>query len=274
MNLRLSRQQLNQYDRDGVFFPLKVLSAEEVSFFRNELESIANNCEENSLKRFDSLHLFFDWAHRLVTQEALLDAIEDVLGDDILVYGTLVFNKPPQDSSYASWHQDSVYSGLHLTPSTSAWIALTPSHQANGCMRVIPGSHKLGLLNHVNVRDPNMLNRRGERIDIPMDESQVVDVVLRPGEMSLHHSTLVHGSSPNRSDEPRIGFIVRFVTSRFTNRDWPLLRVRGEADCSHLKLVEQPGEKDRQSAFAAWQAFSDAKNRSLTGSGNANRAGN
>ena len=253
-----SEQQLAQYDRDGFLFPIKVLSDDEVSFFRNALDSLVNSCDDGPVKRLDRLHLFFDWARRLVTHEALLDSVQDILGDNILVYGTLVFYKRPHDPGYAAWHQDSVYSGLHLTPSTSAWIALTPSHQANGCMRVIAGSHRLGSLNHVNLSDPNLLNRRGERIDVAVDESQAVDVVLRPGEISLHHSNIVHGSNPNASDEPRIGFIVRFVTNRFTNKDWPLLRVRGEADCSHLRLVEISRAQDPQKELAAWNAFSTA----------------
>ena len=86
----------------------------------------------------DRLHLFFEWAYRLVTHDALLDVIQDVIGRDILVYNTVIFYKPPRDSGYIAWHQDGVYSGLHPIPSVSAWIALTPSNSANGCMRVIP----------------------------------------------------------------------------------------------------------------------------------------
>jgi non-haem Fe2+, alpha-ketoglutarate-dependent halogenase len=250
----LSKQQLDQYDRDGILFPIKIFSEHEASIFRGALESIADNCGEGSLKRFDSLHLFFDWAYRLVTQDALLNAVEDVLGGDILIDGTLVFYKPPQDSSYVSWHQDSVYSGWHLTPSISAWIALSASNRANGCMRVIPGSHKQGLLNHANVRDDSNLLRRGEQVEMAVDESRAVDVVLQPGEMSLHHSTIVHGSNPNTSAEARIGFIVRFVTDRVAHRDRPVLRVRGQADCSHLILAEPPAETDQQAAFSAWHA--------------------
>jgi non-heme Fe2+,alpha-ketoglutarate-dependent halogenase len=251
----LSRQQLDQYDRDGILFPVRVFSPNEVSVYRGELESIARNREQGSLRRLDRLHLYFDWAHRLVSHSALLDAVEDVLGGDILVDGTLVFYKPARDGGYVSWHQDSVYSGWHLTPSTSAWIAITPSERDNGCMRVITGSHKQGLLEHVNMHDdPNLLNKRGERVNTDVDESQAVDVVLRPGEMSLHQSTVIHGSNANVSDEPRIGFVVRFVTSRTTNRDRPMLRVRGEADCSHLRLVEPPIGMDPQSAVAAWMA--------------------
>ena len=254
MTALLTGQLLDQYERDGIVFPIKVFTGEEAGRFRNEIESVINDCGKGPLRRLDSLHLFFDWAYHLVTHEALLDAIEDLLGSDLLIDGTLVFYKPPHDSSYVSWHQDSVYSGWHLTPSTSAWIALTPSHRGNGCMRVIPGSHKQGLLNHVNVRDDSNLVRRGERVEM-VDESQAVDVVLQPGDISMHHSTIVHGSNPNTSDEPRIGFIVRFVTNKIANRERPLLRVRGEADCSHLSLAEPPITADRQKAFSAWRTF-------------------
>ncbi|MGH9802967.1 MAG: phytanoyl-CoA dioxygenase family protein [Blastocatellia bacterium] len=257
MTNKLSRQELSQYDRHGIVFPIKVFSSEEVAYFRGEFESIINNC--GLRRRIDNLHLFFDWAHRLVTHEALLNTIQSLLGGDILVFGTLVFYKPPQDPGYASWHQDSVYSSLHLTPSISAWIALTPSNAANGCMRVIPGSHKQGLLNHTTAGDETNLLKRGEQITT-VDEAEAVDVVLQPGELSLHHSTIVHGSNPNTSGEPRIGFIVRFVTNQITDRERPMMRVRGEADCSHLMLAPPPPEMNQQTAFEAWREFSDVRN--------------
>jgi len=252
----LSHQQLRDYERNGIAFPIRVFSTAEASTFRRALASIADNCGEGSLKRLDGLHLFFDWAYRLATHETLLNAVEDVLGNDILIDGTLVFWKPPRDSGFVSWHQDALYSGWHLTPTTSAWIALTASHQSNGCMRAISGSHQDGLLKHGNVSDESNLLFRGERVIVDIDESRAVDVILQPGEMSLHQSTIIHGSNPNTSDEPRIGFIVRFVTSRVTRRDRPMLRVRGETDCSHLRLAEPPGERDQQSALSAWRAFS------------------
>lgn len=255
MTNSLSTELQDRYDRDGIVFPIEVLSREEVTGFRSSLESIVDHCREGYMKRFDNLHLSFPWAYQLVTHTALLNAVEVILGPDLLVDGSLVFYKPPQDASYVSWHQDSVYSGWHLTPSVSAWIALTASERANGCMRVVPGSHKQGLLDHDNVRDdPNLLNRRGERVKIEVDESDAIDVVLRPGEMSLHHSTIIHGSNPNTSDVPRIGFIVRFVTSQTTNRDRQVVRARGNGDCSHLKVASPPDAMDLQTAVSAWRA--------------------
>ena len=246
-----------RYEQDGIVFPIPVLSADEVFQNRNALDSIAAQCGPGSLKRFDNLHLFFPWAYRLATHDALLNAVESFLGPELVIDGTLVFYKPPHDGSYASWHQDSVYSGWHLTPSISAWIALTTSNRNNGCMRVVPGSHKLGLLEHDNVQnDPNLLNRRGEQVRMEVKEWDAIDVVLRPGEMSLHHTNIVHGSNPNTSDGPRIGFIVRFVTNRTTSRDRLVVHARGDADCSHLKLAQPPVNEDLTAAIAAWSSVS------------------
>jgi ectoine hydroxylase-related dioxygenase (phytanoyl-CoA dioxygenase family) len=230
---------IDVFEQQGIVFPIRVLSEAEVSHFRDELEAVAGD----SPKRMDQLHMRYEWAHRLASHAAVLDAVESLIGPEILIDGNLVFYKPPHDPGYASWHQDSVYSGWHLTPSVSAWIALTVSEPANGCMRVIPGSHKQGLLEHENIHDPNLLNRRGERLRMDVDESKAVDIVLKPGEMSLHHTNIVHGSNPNTSDGPRIGFIVRFVTNLSTNRDRQVMRVRGDADCSHLRLVEPPNRR-------------------------------
>jgi ectoine hydroxylase-related dioxygenase (phytanoyl-CoA dioxygenase family) len=259
MTNKLSRQQLTQYERQGIIFPINVLSSEEIAYFSSEFEALIKNC--GLRKRLGDLHLFFEWAYRLATHNAVLDAIQDVLGGNILVYSTLVFYKPPRDSGYVSWHQDSVYSGLHLTPSISAWIALTQSDSANGCMRVIPKSHKQGLLNHINVGDEDNLLLRGEQLDTVVNEAEALDVVLQPGEMSLHHNTIVHGSKPNTSGEPRAGFTVRFVTNQITNRARPMLRARGKADCSHLILAEPPLGTDQDMAFEAWREYSAAQIR-------------
>ena len=252
--MTLSRQQIDRYQSDGFVFPVSVFSGDEILYFRTALQELLAGFEEGTLKRLDGLHLFFPWAYELVTHAALLNTIEQVLGDEILVDGTLVFYKPAHDSSYVSWHQDSVYSTWHLTPSTSAWIALTPSNQENGCMRAIPGSHKQGALSHTNRQDKLNLLVRGEQVTT-VNEADAVDIVLKPGELSLHQSTLVHGSSSNPSDQPRIGFIVRFVTNRIAKQERAVLRVRGNGDCSHLTVADAPRERDQQGRVLAWREF-------------------
>lgn len=251
----MSPDSAERYARDGILFPIPVLSLAEVTGYRNALESVAEICGEGYRRRFDNLHLFFPWAYRLATQDAVLDAVEGLLGPDIVVDATLVFYKPPNDSGYAAWHQDSVYSNWHLTPAVSAWIALTPSEPANGCMRVVPGSHREGVREHDTIADdPDLMNRRGERVRVDIEDSQAVDVVLRPGEMSLHHANIVHGSNANHSAGPRIGFIVRFVTSQTDNLERQLMQVRGNADCSHLWLAAPPVEEELAIATTAWKA--------------------
>ena len=255
MSVSLSPALVERYEHDGILFPIPVLSSTEVTEYRNALESVASMCGEGYRRRFDNLHLFFPWAYRLATNEAVLNAVEGVLGPDIVIDATLVFYKPPYDSGYAAWHQDSVYSNWHLTPAVSAWIALTPSEPANGCMRVVPGTHQEGVREHDTVvDDPDLMNRRGERVRVDVSEAQAVDVILQPGEMSLHHANIVHGSNANGSDGPRIGFIVRFVTSQTMNRERLQMQVRGNADCSHLRLATPPLEEDLAIAVTAWKA--------------------
>jgi non-haem Fe2+, alpha-ketoglutarate-dependent halogenase len=253
---KLSRTQITQYERQGIVFPIKALSSEEVSYFNSEFEALIKHC--GLQRRLYNLHLFFEWDHRLATHDAVLDAIQDVLGGDIWVYSTLVFYNPPRDSGYVSWHQDSFYSGLNLTPSVSAWIALTQSDSANGCMRVIPKSHGKGLLNRIDAGDESNLLRRGEQAPT-VNEADALDVVLQPGEMSLHHSAILHRSNPNTSGAPRIGFIVRFVTDQITNRATPMLGMHGKADCSHLILAAPSLGADQYTAFEAWRKLSAAQ---------------
>ena len=258
MRKSLPADQIERYERLGVLFPIPVLTDPELRFYRSALKEL-ETMSGGTLKRFDNAHLFFRWAYRLATHPVVVDAVESILGDDILIDGTLVLCKYPHDPAYVSWHQDSVYSNWHLSPSISAWIALTPSTSQSGCMRVITGSHKRGLLDHEEIRDQNNLLRRGERIRAEVDESTAVDIELRPGEMSLHHCNIIHGSNANCSVDKRIGFIVRFVTSRIKPKGRPLMKVRGSADCRHLELVGEPAETDQATAFERWTDFTQRR---------------
>jgi chlorinating enzyme len=261
MRLALQPSQVEQYERDGVLFPIPVLSPAEVAAYRSNLEEL-ETLQGGTIKRLDHAHLFFQWAHRLATHNQVVNAVESILGDDILIDATLMLCKYPNDPSYVPWHQDSVYSNWHLSPTTSAWIALTASTPQNGCMRAIVGSHRRGVLGHEVVPDQNNLLRRGERIAIEVDERNAVDLELCPGEMSLHHANIIHSSNPNRTGSKRIGFIVRFVTSRIGRKDPPLMRVRGASVGGELELVGGPVDSDPAEALARLKEFCRQKHQS------------
>ncbi len=257
----LDAAEIDRYRRTGVLFPIPVLTDAEVRHYRSALEEV-EALNGGTLKRLDAAHLFFPWAYRLATGDAIADAVESIIGPDVLIDGTLILCKYPDDPSYVSWHQDSVYSGWHLSPSVSAWVALSPSSRRSGCMRVIAGSHERGLLAHAEVRDRDNLLRRGERVVDEVDERDAIDLELRPGEMSLHHCNIIHGSGPNRSDGKRIGFIVRFVSSRVGRGGRPLVSVRGLPDRAHPDPAGEPTETDPARALANWKEFTRSKESS------------
>jgi ectoine hydroxylase-related dioxygenase (phytanoyl-CoA dioxygenase family) len=242
------------FERDGIVFPIPALSPEKTAAYRAcfaELEQLAGR----PIHRLGHPAMHFAWAYRLATEPAVLDAVEEVLGPDLLVAGSLVLCKYPHDPAFVAWHQDNYYSNLHLTPSLSAWIALLDSTVENGCMRVVPGSHRDGVLPHEETGDADNLLNMGQEIQVEVNEDDAVEVVLRAGEMSLHHAAIIHGSRPNRSDTKRLGFIVRFVTSAYdlASQQTPFLVARGSARQGSLHLAEPPPERPLAEAWADFE---------------------
>jgi ectoine hydroxylase-related dioxygenase (phytanoyl-CoA dioxygenase family) len=246
------------FERDGIVFPIPVLPPEKTAVYRAcfaGMERVAGR----QLGRVGHPAMHFAWAYRLATEPAVLDAVEKVLGPDLLVAGSLVLCKYPRDPAFVSWHQDNYYSNLHLTPSLSAWIALRDSTSENGCMRVVPGSHQEGVLPHAEKGNVNNLLKLGQEIEAEVNEADAVDVVLRAGEMSLHHAAIVHGSRANRSDTQRLGFIVRYVTSAYDlgSQQTPFIRARGRAGPGTLHLALAPAERPLAEAWANYERVAD-----------------
>lgn len=250
MSNSLSAEKIRQYERDGIAYPIRVMSAGEAQRFRSGFEKLEVYLN-SKLGYVAMTHLYFRWAFDLATWPNVLNAVEQILGADILIQGTLILCKHANDPSFVTWHQDFHYAIQHSSPTVSAWVALSSSTSRSGCMRVIPGSHKEGILPHSNtVVENNMLT-----YSVSVDESSSMDIELRAGEMSLHQADIVHGSSPNHSDDKRIGFIIRFVTPQFKKTDNPIVRARGENPCHHLNLWPAPQEGDFQHNVGAWKEF-------------------
>jgi non-heme Fe2+,alpha-ketoglutarate-dependent halogenase len=207
-------------------FPVPVLSADEVAHFRGELEATERELG-GTLKRLDNAHLHFRWAVDLVTHPLVLDAMEDLLGPDLLIHSSRIFYKHAHDPAYVGWHQDGLYARLDTDYAPSLWIALSDSLPDNGCLRVVPGSHRHGKYEHRETYARDNLSNHGEQIELAVDPAAAIDVALQPGQMSVHHVNSIHGSEANRSDRPRIGFSASFITPDIPAGGMQLVVARG-----------------------------------------------
>ena len=214
MGKRLSAAAVEQYERDGYYFPVRVLSDDEARQQRERLERVERDLGGplRGVYRIKP-HLLFTWLAELVRHPVLLDAVEDVLGPDLLCWNSSFFTKEARSPGFVSWHQDATYWGLSEPDVLTAWVAFTPSTAENGNMRVVPGSHRT-LVAHVDTFHPDNLLSRGQEITVEVDEREAADIILEPGEMSLHHVLMVHGSGANPSDDRRIGYAIRYVPTR------------------------------------------------------------
>ena len=255
----LSPSEVEAYHRDGIVFPIAALPPARAAALRHAFETLeAGLGGRPEAVRWTNLCL--PWAFDLTLEPSVLDSVEALLGPEIIVVGSIILCKHPGHDAFVPWHQDRAYAGPSQAPAVSAWVALADSTSANGCMRVIPGSHG-ELLAHHDVAEPGNLLRAGRTVAGAIDESRAVDVVLRAGEMSLHHDRIVHGSRPNGGGDKRIGFVVRYTTPAASSRGFPMVRARGTADCRHLELTGRPPDVEAAEAVAHYRAFRDAMER-------------
>ena len=208
----LSAAEVSRYHRDGFHFPVRVLSAAEARSYRDRLEAneralggpLSGNMRQKP-------HLLFTWANELARHPKILDAVEDVIGPDILCWSTTFFTKEAHSPSFVSWHQDATYWGLSTDDVITAWVAFADAPVESGAMKFWPGSHLKNQLEHRDTFASDNLLTRGQEIAVDVPEGEGVDVPLKAGEMSLHHVLLAHGSGPNTTADRRIGYAIRYI---------------------------------------------------------------
>ena len=205
----LSEQQINSYRKNGYVSPIDILSTQEAKEVREEIEIIENKCPDilEGIGR-NYVHIISPIFNKICLNNRLLDAVESIIGKNILICGTTLFIKNANEKEFVSFHQDAKYIGLEPHNWVTAWIAITDSNENNGCMRMWPGSHKSNLRYHNQKFDQNNLLTRGQTVeDVPIEDT--VPIILNAGQMSLHHPTIVHGSGINKSKDRRIGFVIQ-----------------------------------------------------------------
>ena len=183
--------QCSRLHRDGFVFPVEVFSEQEALRLRNELEAAEAKWPETFQGAArNNAHLNVTCLDEIVYNTTLVDAVEDLIGPDILTCGTVLFIKEPRDPGFVSWHQDARYQGLEPQVGITAWVALSHSNEESGCMQMIPGSHS-EIKEHVDTYGDRNILTRGQEVQ-GVDESKAVSLTLRPGEMSIHSSRVIH----------------------------------------------------------------------------------
>jgi hypothetical protein len=258
----LPDRAIEQYHRDGYYFPLKVLDDQEITTSRNQLEAF-ETAQGKSLQgaQRNKSHLLFKWVDDLMRHDKILDAVEDLTGPDLLCWNTLFWIKEPQSESFVTWHQDLRYWGLDTDDLVSVWLALSPATLASGCMHVLPGSHQGELLPHKDEYAEGNLLTRGQEIAVEVDEALTVAMPLAPGELSLHNGRLAHASSPNQSADRRIGLSLHYMPPRTKQvvGEWDSAAlVRGEDRFGHFNHAPQPTKDFDPVAVEFHQQATDA----------------
>lgn len=244
------------YREQGYYAPIRVMPAAEAGQLRRRLEAheVAHGVLKGSMRH--KSHLLFTWLDGLIRHPGILDAVESVIGPDILCWSSTFFIKEARDPGFVSWHQDSTYWGLDPADIVTAWVALSESTVENGAMRVIPGTQTLDQVAHRDTFAANNLLTRGQEIAVDVDGSKAVTLALQPGEMSLHHVRLIHGSDPNPSANRRIGFAIRYLPTHVRQvvgtRDSATL-VRGTDRFGNFEPEYAPGS-DLSDAAVAFHA--------------------
>ena len=241
----LSSEQINQYNNDGYIAPIDVLSKDEATEVKKEIEYIEKKWpdELEGLGR-NYAHLISPVLDKVSHNSKILDAVESIIGKDILVCGTTLFIKNPDQKGFVSFHQDAKYIGLEPHNWVTGWVAITDSNEENGCMRMLKGSHKEDLKFHNQKFDENNLLTRGQTVEnVPINKT--IPVILKAGQLSLHHPQIVHGSGLNKSNDRRIGFAIQSYIG--TNVDEVLGKIyvqqaRGSDTFKYHQHVKRPTE--------------------------------
>ncbi|MBM3263642.1 MAG: phytanoyl-CoA dioxygenase family protein [candidate division Zixibacteria bacterium] len=247
--MKLTPQQIATFSRKGYLSPIPVMEAEEIVRIRAEFDRLeAEEGREKSQIGLLDRHLDRSFVWDIARDPRILDSISSIIGPNILLLGTHFFCKYGPSHRFVAWHQDVTYWGLEPPDALTAWLAIDDSDTENGCMQVIPGTHTTGIHEHgKSEREGNLLSINQELTMTPEDEARAVDMVLRAGEMSLHHGMLVHGSLPNPSTRRRCGLTLRYIPTSVRQvklnshgKRYTAILVHGEDREQHFEEIASP----------------------------------
>ena len=241
----LTSKQLKDYEDHGFVSPIDVLTSDEANEIKEEIEKIEKKWpdELDGLGR-NYVHMISPVFDKVCHNAKILDAVESIIGQNILVGGTTLFIKDPDKKGFVSWHQDAKYIGFEPHNWVTAWLAVTDANEENGCMRMWAGTHKEKILEHKDTFNESNLLTRGQTVqNVPIEKT--TPNILKAGQLSLHHPMIVHGSGPNKSNQRRIGFVIQSYIG--TNVDQVIGKVyvqqaRGKDTFNYHEHAKRPVE--------------------------------
>ncbi|HKE22214.1 MAG TPA: phytanoyl-CoA dioxygenase family protein [Bryobacteraceae bacterium] len=207
----LTRDQVAAFNRDGYIKPIRIFDRQEMAAIRAYFDDLLARtlAAGGNSYSISTAHLRFGRVYDLLTDLRIVACIRDLLGDDLVAWGSHFFCKMPGDGKRVSWHQDASYWPLTPSNAVTAWLAIDDASVENACMRYIPRTHLLGHLTYTLSEDDdsNILNQTVVGAD---QLGEPVDVELEAGEISLHSDLLLHGSEANQSTRRRCGLTLRY----------------------------------------------------------------
>lgn len=224
------------FSSTGVVCPMDILTKSETEFYRVQMENFLQRIDW----RLDAVnrhkpHLYLKWANDLARHPHILQNIQQLLGPDILLWYSVIFVKPANNKGEVPWHQDSTYWALQRDEGVTAWIALSEVDESNGCVEYIPGSHHMSHVKHSIENSENNMLARGQKI-VGFNPSETKKMILRPGQCSLHHPSVLHASKANLSNQPRLGIAFRYIPASNYPRTLTWMRRSATLVCGVDKL--------------------------------------
>jgi len=260
----LTPDQRDFYLHNGFLFPIPALSPHETAtclagLARLEAE-LGCAVADADVKWRSHAYAHSPWFNDLIRNPRILDVVEDVIGPNILVWTATFFIKEPGSATYAAWHQDGGYFGLEPREQVCAWVALTDATEEAGCMEQLSFHGQPRLYHHSPLGLANSINRAGQTIMEPFDQTNPVAMALPAGSISLHHELAVHRSAPNHAKHRRVGIGLNYIPTH-VRVDGPVrccaMLVRGEDKYGHFDLIEPPKAERDAVALATHQLVSE-----------------
>jgi len=260
----LTPEQLAAYRDNGFLFPIPALTPSEVATCLAGLARLEADLgcpvADAAVKWRSHAYAHSPWFNTLIRHPRILDAIEDVIGPNILVWTSTFFIKEPHSPTFAAWHQDGTYFGLDPHEQVCAWVALTDASEEAGCMEQLSSHGAPRQYHHAPLGLANSINRAGQTIMEPFDQSNPVAMALPVGSFSLHHELAVHRSAPNNASHRRVGIGLNYIPTH-VRVDGPVrcraMLVRGEDRYGHFDLIDPPAAERDAAALAVHQQVSD-----------------